>query len=89
MNTALLVFKSVGCPLCKKLTPTVNRLEEEHNLPVRFLEVTDTDTFWVNVYGVYTYPTLILLQEGVPVKRATGLVPYGVLIGWLEGYLNA
>lgn len=69
MTTELLKFEADWCGPC---TQQANLLEDYDATPVRSIDV-DEDTDTANEYSVRGLPTLVLLSDGEPVERWTGL----------------
>lgn len=66
----LLVFTApLRCPPCRKLEPVINNLEKEYK-PVRIY--VDNEREITRQYGVSSVPTIVILKEGVEVRRIIG-----------------
>lgn len=57
------------CLPCKKLEPVINNLEKEYK-PVRIY--VDNEREITRQYGVSSVPTIVILKEGVEVRRIVG-----------------
>ena len=57
------------CPFCRKAVPVFKNLAEgDHH----FLLVTDDEEHVADLYGIDVFPTLILFEKGMIVKRLDG-----------------
>lgn len=58
------------CPFCRKAVPVFKRLADQggHN----FLLVADDEEHAADFYGIDVFPTLILFEKGMAVKRLDG-----------------
>jgi thioredoxin 1 len=79
LNSALPVlvdFTADWCPPCKMLAPIVDQLAAKHadKLTVGSLDVDEYPALQQQ-FGVMGLPTLILFQNGQPVKRIVGYTP--------------
>lgn len=68
----LLKFEAFWCGLCKKYTPTIEKLEEEFG-DITFLSVDIDDVpEAIEKYTIKSIPLLILLNDGVEIDRVEG-----------------
>lgn len=69
----LFYFGADWCGPCKKLKPTISKLDEEFS-DITFIYVdTDKNIETVKKYNVKSVPTLLLLKDGAEINRAVGL----------------
>lgn len=92
LESALPVLVDFGadwCPPCKMLAPIVDQLAQKYTDGLRVGAV-DVDEYpeLQQRFGVMGLPTLILFQQGEPVKRLTGYRPGERLEAELAPYLQ-
>ena len=80
----LLRFHATWCNPCKQLAPVIEQVKQEVK-DVKFSDIDvdlepDTATF----FGVMGVPTLILLKDGIPVKRMSGYQPKERIIAMID-----
>lgn len=69
-------FYANWCGPCKMLAPSVEKLAEEHpEVKVVKIDV-DQDQAVALAYQVQSIPTLITFENGQPVNRKMGFMPY-------------
>ena len=78
----ILYFSAPWCAPCKQLGPIMDSLQGQINF--RKIDV-DSDTELSVKYGVRNIPTLILLKDGEPVNRITGLQPKQQILNFYNG----
>lgn len=72
----LVDFWAGWCGPCRMLSPVVDQLSEEYGGKVKFGKVNvDEQPQLAMAYGVQSIPTLVLFQNGQPVKSSVGVVP--------------
>jgi thioredoxin 1 len=68
-------FLADWCGPCKRLEPSIEKIEQEFGENVKFLSVeVDQVPTIAKKYGVRVLPTVLLLNNGKEVNRITGLV---------------
>jgi thioredoxin 1 len=73
-KTVLVDFWAVWCPPCKRLSPILKELDEElEDFNVAKVNV-DEHPELASRFGVMSMPTLIVFQDGQPVKKAVGFL---------------
>lgn len=81
----LVDFFSSTCGPCKMLSFVLNDVDKTCGDKATILKVDfDKNQDLVEQYGVSGYPTLILLQDGVELKRVSGLQQKPVIIKMIE-----
>lgn len=81
----LVDFFSSTCGPCKMLSFVLNDVDKTCGDKVSILKVDfDKNQNLVEQYGVTGYPTLILLQDGVELKRVSGLQQKPLIIKMIE-----
>lgn len=66
-------FSATWCGPCKRMEPTVQKLEAEFP-STRFIHVdVDEDPSLAQRYKIRTVPTLLIVKDGQEVNRVTGL----------------
>ncbi|KAB8043392.1 thioredoxin [Janthinobacterium aquaticum] len=83
----LIDFHAVWCGPCKASAPALEDAAREFEGEVAFVKVDiDQEPQLAETYGVQSVPTFILIQQGEPVERFSGLVSRGKLASLLEPY---
>jgi thioredoxin 1 len=82
MSLELLKFEAEWCGPCSQQSTI---LEEYHATPVRSIDV-DEDTETANEYSVRGLPTLVLLNDGEPVERWSGVTQLEEIKSVVDGY---
>lgn len=86
-NDLILVdFWADWCGPCKKVSPILDEISDEHKLPVGKLNV-DENTVKTQEYAVSSIPTMVLFKNGIPVKTIVGAKPKHLMIKELEEWL--
>lgn len=81
----LVDFFSSTCGPCKMLSFVLNDVDKTCGSKATILKVDfDKNQDLVEQYGVSGYPTLILLQDGVELKRVSGLQQKPFIIKMIE-----
>lgn len=86
----LVDFGASWCPPCKMIAPLVEDIARKYNgkLAVGLVD-DDTDPAIAPMYDVQGLPTLILFQNGQPVRRIVGYKPQkqieAALLPYVEG----
>jgi thioredoxin 1 len=74
-NTLVLVdFWAEWCGPCKKVSPILDEISAEFNLPLAKLNV-DDNPVKSKEFSVSSIPTMILFENGVPIKTIIGAKP--------------
>ncbi|HVU12767.1 MAG TPA: thioredoxin [Phototrophicaceae bacterium] len=86
----LVEFGADWCPPCKMLAPTIHALaaKYEGKLAVGMID-SDAEPELVQRYGVMGLPTLILFQNGQPVKQVIGFQPRERLEALITPFLES
>ena len=81
----LVDFWAEWCAPCHMIAPSVERIAQEYDgiLIVAKLD-TDANPEIATRYNVQGIPTLIIFNNGEPVDRVVGAVPYTSLKMWVE-----
>lgn len=80
MAKELLKFKAVWCGPCKSLTNMIEGVDL--GVPVREIDV-DDDSASAIKYSVRSIPTLVLVEDGVEIKRISGVKTVEELKEWI------
>ena len=87
-GVVLVDFFSATCGPCKMLSFVLNDVEKTLGDQVKILKVNfDENKDLTAKYEVKGYPTIIILKDGVEVKRLTGLQQKPALIKAIEEVL--
>lgn len=88
-GTPVLVdFWAERCQPCRMLAPILEELalELEGKIKVAKLDVDDENNIETAMrYRIQSIPTLIVFENGEPVKMTVGFKPKDRLIQWIEG----
>lgn len=86
-NSLVLVdFWAEWCGPCKKVSPILDEISTEFNLPLAKLNV-DDNPVKSNEYSVSSIPTMILFENGIPIKTIIGAKPKHLLVKELEEWI--
>ena len=66
-------FSAPWCGPCKMFGPIVEVVSQELNVPVNKVNV-DESKDMAEAYQVRSVPTLVLMKDGTPVARHTGIM---------------
>lgn len=83
----LIDFHAVWCGPCKAAAPALEDAAREFEGEVAFVKIDiDQEPELAGAYGVQSVPTFILIKDGEPAERFTGLISRGKLAALLETY---
>ena len=83
-GTVLLDFYAEWCGPCKMLSPIISEIADERpDIKVGKINV-DAETSLAREFNIYSIPTLVVLKDGVEVKRATGARPKGSILALID-----
>jgi thioredoxin 1 len=77
-NTILVDFHAVWCSPCKMLAPTLQKIEDKHNLPVVKVNV-DEEPELARQFRIMSIPTMLLFKNGQVVRTIVGVKPQKAL----------
>jgi thioredoxin 1 len=81
-------FWAEWCGPCKMLTPILEEIAVEHEGKVRVVKLNvDDNPDAARRYDVMSIPTLIVFQDGTPVKRMVGAKGKGQLLQELAEFI--
>lgn len=82
----LVDFSATWCGPCKMLAPIVDAYAEAHagELVVGKVDI-DESMALAQAYQVMSVPTLILFENGTPVRQSIGLIPAETLEQFVNG----
>jgi len=84
-GTVLVDFWAEWCGPCKMIAKDLTAIENEiEGLTVLRLNVDEVEREVLSEYGVQSIPTLILMKDGVEVKRVVGAAPKATIVSELE-----
>lgn len=66
-------FSASWCGPCKMFAPIVDVVSQEENVPVVKIDV-EQNADMAKAYDVRSVPTLVLMKNGSPVARHTGIM---------------
>jgi thioredoxin 1 len=82
----LIDFWAEWCGPCKKVSPILDEISLEHNLPVGKLNVDENPKKTLE-FSVSSIPTMVLFKGGKPVKTITGAKPKHLMIKELSEWI--
>lgn len=87
-KTVLVDFWAAWCGPCKMVAPVLDEIagENKDKLTVAKLDI-DANPATARDYQVMSIPTMILFQDGKPVKQIVGAKPKAALLSDLSEYL--
>ena len=85
-NLILIDFWAEWCNPCKKVSPILDEISDEYNLPVGKLNVDENPEKTLE-YSVSTIPTMVLFKNGQPVKTIVGAKPKHIMIKELSEWI--
>ena len=86
-NGLILVdFWAEWCGPCKKVSHILDEISEEHGILVGKLNI-DENVKKTQEYSVQTIPTMVLFEDGIPVKTIIGAKPKHVMLKELEQWI--
>ena len=85
-KVVLVDFWAEWCGPCKKLSPILDEISSENNLWIAKLNV-DENPVKSNEFSVTSIPTMILFEDGKPVKTIIGAKPKHVLVEELSKWI--
>ena len=79
-------FWADWCGPCKKVAPILDEIASEYNITIAKVHV-DEETDLAQKYDVSTIPTLLVFEDGLPVKRVVGAQPKHKLVEEFEEWI--
>ena len=77
----LVDFTAAWCPPCKAIAPILDELADEYAGSLRIVKVdVDENPSVAMRFGIRSMPTLVVLRDGVEVKRLVGARPKRILL---------
>ena len=80
----IIYFSTGWCTACQSMSPMVDQLKREKNIPVTKID-TDYDASFVDKYNIKSVPTTIILENDNEVRRHTGVLSYQQLNNLING----
>lgn len=85
-DLVLIDFWAEWCGPCRKVSPILDEISSEYNLPVGKLNV-DENPEKTQEFSVSSIPTMVLFKGGKPVKTITGAKPKHLMIKELSEWI--
>ncbi len=86
-NQIILVdFWAEWCGPCRRVSPILEEISSEHNLPVGKLNI-DENPKKTQEYSVHSIPTMVLFVDGKPVHTMLGAKPKHALLKELAEWI--
>ncbi len=86
-NQIILVdFWAEWCGPCRRVSPILEEISSEHNLPVGKLNI-DENPKKTQEYSVHSIPTMVLFVDGKPVHTVLGAKPKHALLKELAEWI--
>ena len=85
-KVVLVDFWAEWCGPCKKLSPILDEIASENNLWVAKLNV-DENPIKSTEFSVTSIPTMVLFEDGKPIKTIIGAKPKHVLVEELSKWI--
>ena len=83
-GTVLIDFYADWCGPCKMIAPIISEIADERaDITVGKINVDDASDL-AREFNIYSIPTLVVLKDGVEVKRATGARPKDAILSLLD-----
>ena len=88
-KTVLVDFWAEWCGPCKMVAPVLDEIagENQEKITVAKLDI-DVNQRTAQAYSVMSIPTMIVFQNGQPVKQIVGARPKAALLSDLSDYLG-
>lgn len=77
----LLYFSADYCNPCRVMEPSMSKLATQIHIEKIDIEANRDE---INLRGIKTIPTLILIQDGLEIKRSHGLKTYDELLKFIS-----
>lgn len=85
----LIDFHAVWCGPCKASAPALEDAAREFDGEIAFVKVDiDQEPKLAETYNVQSIPTFIVIKDGQPVERFSGLASRGKLAAFLEPFVG-
>ncbi len=78
-------FSAPWCGPCKMFSPVLEVVAGELNVPVNKINV-DDDKHMAQAYDVRSVPTTVIMKDGTPIARHTGIMPKGQLEQFIKSH---
>lgn len=82
----LVDFWAAWCGPCRMLAPTLEQIEEETGLKIVKVNI-DEESELARAFQIMSIPTMILFDDGAPVKTIVGVKPKKTLVEEINQYV--
>ena len=85
-SIVLIDFWAEWCGPCKRMEPILKEFESEIGIPVGKLNI-DENHDKTKQYGVSSIPTMVLFEDGIPIKTIVGAMPKHQMVKELSDWI--
>ncbi len=85
-NIVVVDFWAPWCGPCEKLSPILDEISLEYNVAIKKLNIDDYPEV-ASKYNISSIPSVIVFENGIPVKNIIGAHPKHKMVKELEGWL--
>lgn len=80
----LIDFYADWCMPCQAIKPILEKIEKETEI-IEIVKINvDRNKELVNLFGITSIPTLILIKDGKEIDRLIGLMPEAAIKKWID-----
>lgn len=83
---AIIDFWAIWCGPCKMMKPILEELESDKGITIGKIDA-DEQLELSQKFNIVSIPTIVVLENGVPVKTLTGAMPKHKLVKELEPWI--
>lgn len=76
--TQFYYFTAAWCQPCRMYRPVVEQVASELGVPMQFIDA-DSNPDLTGKYSISSVPTIVVVQDGQPIYRNTGVTSKGQL----------
>jgi thioredoxin 1 len=79
-------FWADWCGPCKQIAPILEEISNEYNTVIGKVDV-DANTELASKYDIKSIPTIVVFEDGKPVKNIIGAMPKHVFLKEVDGWI--